>query len=476
MTAKYVRWLSACVGLVSLCVGSMASAQTNIQALIDDPAYAFTPIERIVAQRQIAALPELGRLLQGCADDCPADLTQTFGQLQNLDDYAFNVLDSGGGGGPSAQEQVRIWRSALRAQAPEEYSAQRAAVTEFGSNQMNNVMSRITALRGGAQGFAFNGMSSRTHTMAHRAARRGGAAGADDDKLQASRWGGFANVSYGFGSRDATGLENAFDFDGIDLTIGGDFRINNNFVAGLTLGYTDQSLEFDTSASQTVGGTDADGVGITAFALYEMDGPYVSGSLGWQMQNLESTRRVQYDLGFGAVNELQLAETDSSMLTATLDAGWAFNANAFGYEPYARFEYRNATIDGFRESGLYGVTVAERDVKSTLGILGFKAQYTITVPVGVLVPYIKAEFRKEFQDDPLQTAAYFNALALEGAPALAATFSLPSDTPDTSYYAASIGSSIVFRGGWQAFLQYQSVLALADVDSNVVTLGVRGEF
>jgi uncharacterized protein with beta-barrel porin domain len=382
------------------------------------------------------------------------------------------------------ENSVVSLRDALRACAPEEFSSQRSASTEFANNQAQAIGSRITALRFGAQGFSIAGMQV---VPLDEEVLRGGAASADESI--AKRWGGFLNSSYGWGDRETSPYETGFDFDGMDVTLGVDYRFTSQFVAGGTLGYFDQSVEFAPIASQSRGDIDSKGFNLNVFALYEWDGPYVSGSLGWQQLNHESKRYVKYQLpedfcpGCAPVDETETGDTDSSTLNASFDFGWPMNTGGFGYEPYLRAEYRDMTIDAFTETsvnnigagaGAFGVTVPKRDVTSVLGAAGLRAQYVFTPSFGVITPFASAEYRNEFEDEALTARVTYTAAALVSG--VTSSFTAPGDEPDTSYVVASAGASAVFQGGLQAFVQYRHVFELEYVSHQSVTIGVRGEF
>jgi uncharacterized protein with beta-barrel porin domain len=510
--------LAACVLSFSALIALPAKAQQTQGSLADilnDPRFVFDPIERIAGDWVDTAGIDLARgdcALAGQGVPCQTPGVQAlFNAIVDMEEAARNIQTGGSlflsenfAFGPSAgfsslnassasfsaaatpeENAVYSLRDALRACAPEEFSSQRSASTEFANNQAQAIGSRITALRFGAQGFSIAGMQV---VPLDEEVLRGGAASADESI--AKRWGGFLNSSYGWGDRETSPYETGFDFDGMDVTLGVDYRFTSQFVAGGTLGYFDQSVEFAPIASQSRGDIDSKGFNLNVFALYEWDGPYVSGSLGWQQLSHESERRVNYQLldvmgnPIGApVDETETGETDSSTLNASFDFGWPMNTGGFGYEPYLRAEYRDMTIDAFTETsvnnigagaGAFGVTVPKRDVTSVLGAAGLRAQYVFTPSFGVITPFASAEYRNEFEDEALTARVTYTAAALVSG--VTSSFTAPGDEPDTSYVVASAGASAVFQGGLQAFVQYRHVFELEYVSHQSVTIGVRGEF
>jgi len=102
---------------------------------------------------------------------------------------------------------------------------------------------------------------------------------------------------------------------------------------------------------------------------------------------------------------------------------------------------------------------------------GFRLQYVLTPPFGVVVPYLKAEYHKQFEDDPNSVRAAYNADVSD-----ALRFDVVGEKPDSTFAIYAIGVSTVVRGGWQAFIQYQTVQNLDLLSNEVITGGVRSEF
>jgi uncharacterized protein YhjY with autotransporter beta-barrel domain len=515
MKFSMLRLAAATASVTLALIGMPAQAQEPapqgpVGQVSQDPQFNFSAIERNIARTIDSAVFDMfDHCDTGEGFQCDNEAQERlFQRLIDLEQAAFEIQ---GGGQGSIDESVGLakisrmlrgrgekalapeddaalrLRDVLRAVAPEEFSGQRSANTEFAGNQLAALNGRLDALRFGATGFTVAGISPATpRDDRHRAL--GGAAASS---AEASRWGGFLNGSYTFGDRERSQYESEFDFDGFDITLGADYRLSSAFVLGATISYLDQSVDFGPTASQPTGVLDSSGLGVHLFGLYEWGGPYLSAALGYQMLDHESERRIRYQLydTFGneigdPVDETETGETDSSMLTGTLDFGWPLASGAFGFEPYVRVEYRKMTIDGFTERsvdnliggvGAFGVTVGERDVESTVGAGGVKAQFVFKPSFGIVVPYLKAEYRNEFHDDALQTSAVYTNLA-GVALSPSSTFGLPSDTPDKSYYLAALGTSIVLKGGWQGFIQAQKAFDLDYVTYQTIAVGVRGEF
>jgi len=83
---------------------------------------------------------------------------------------------------------------------------------------------------------------------------------------------------------------------------------------------------------------------------------------------------------------------------------------------------------------------------------------------------VRIEWEHEFMDDSrLITARFVND-------PLRQPIRFATDSPDRDYVNIGVALSATFRGGIAAFIDYETVLALANVTRHDITLGIRGEF
>ncbi|HTE41102.1 MAG TPA: autotransporter outer membrane beta-barrel domain-containing protein [Steroidobacteraceae bacterium] len=368
---------------------------------------------------------------------------------------------------------------ALRWTAAEELAAPGASSSEFANAQLASVLSRINALRLGASGFAVASFGNDA---------LGGAAAAGDSF--SSRWGGFLNGSYGYGERDPSELEDAFAFDTQDAVLGIDYRFSNAFVFGAMFGYARQTIDFDSTQSVVSGGIESDGLSVTLYGLYEWDGPYLSLAAGMQQLSIDIKRVINYPSGYDgipgrsdSVYATATGDTKSQTLTGSLAIGWPVALRAFGIEPSLRAEYRDIGIDAFKETSVHNIgpdagqpagfdfAVGDQSITALTASFGLKIQYSFTPSFGVLVPYAKAEMYQNLDTDPFTVSASYNGQAGGNA-----AFNLPSEERDDSYQVFAGGASLVLRGGWQGFVQYQYTAGIDYLSQQVISGGIRGEF
>ena len=127
----------------------------------------------------------------------------------------------------------------------------------------------------------------------------------------------------------------------------------------------------------------------------------------------------------------------------------------------------------------------EQNFESLDTTIGLRFQYVLTPNFGVIVPFWNIGVHSEHEVDPRTITAGYSALEnILGSN----TFAVPTDKKDDSYLTASVGFSVVFRGGRQrevggpisgglmGFFQLKTIENLQNYDDQVFTGGIRYEF
>ncbi len=94
-------------------------------------------------------------------------------------------------------------------------------------------------------------------------------------------------------------------------------------------------------------------------------------------------------------------DTKGLTLSGGLSAGYDFLLGGLTVSPNLGFFYIDATIDGFTESGAGGLNLIydEQKFKSLTGNLGLRLTYAWNLPWGVLLPHLRIDYVREFEDD-----------------------------------------------------------------------------
>lgn len=486
----------AAVSMAFLCLGSQAA----VADLLDLVPSLSNPIEIDAARANqsvydLLTLPQEGRVPtcdpaltsdpgQG---SCTGEVFRVFDRVRHLVHTANQLT----GGGPTTfslnLDQQRLGR-ALRWTAAEELAAQGTSATRFASSQLNSLASRISALRFGARGFRVvdSDVSSKEIYASSAMKLTGGGASADEFEI-AKRWGGFIDGAMGYGRHDDTtnlatpGTEDAFDYDGVDVTAGFDYRFGGQTVVGIMLGYADRSMEFDSNASVVDASIDASGYSVMLYMLWEHDDLYVSASLGMQSLQHDLRRRIAYpsfNPSFAPIDETAFSHTDSRSTLSSINLGYTWRRGGFSLEPYLRAEYQSIAIDGFTESNAPGFdfTYGEQMIDALDSSAGLKVQQVFRPAFGIVIPFVRGEFHYDFDDDRRTIDAVYSGVVQATGLGSDANFAIATNATDDQYYLGAAGLSVVFKHGVQAFLQYQQTFALDHIDDRAVAGGVRFEF
>jgi hypothetical protein len=395
---------------------------------------------------------------------------------------------------------------ALRWTAAEELAAQGSMATQFANSQLSTLAARLSALRLGAVGFTTTGLYDWRGTRSPLLAQAGsddGAAAAAGAGERYSPWGGFVNYGFGYGNKAPTQREDAFDFDGSELTLGADYRLPSNIVLGAIVGSTRQNIDFDPAASEISvvdGDVKADGHSFMVFAMSQGDRMTLNGSIGVQSLDYVIDRKIQYpsfNPNEDSIYSLARSKPDADVVTATFGFAYAFNWSKLTIEPTFDVERLAVDIGAFAEqrsinllsnsavSRRFDLAVSKQNIKSLKTSVGVRFQYVVTPRFGVVVPYWNVTLHKENEDGSRTISTGYAALEnVLGR----STFNLPTDAPDDSYMTASAGVSMVLRGGRQreaggpiaggfsGFFQYGTVANRDNYEDHVMTAGLRYEF
>jgi outer membrane autotransporter protein len=480
--------LLAALGLACGASGAMAQAVTG--SLVDVASNSnFNALERAAARANQATYNQLVTTC-GAGQNCtPGDLV-VFQNTRELVETANELLGNG-----STQFSLGLDSEglgfALRWTAAEELAAQGSSTTKFAASQLSALATRVAALRWGVKGLrrADNREPSSDTRMAKNYDDAYGGGASSDATGEYDHWGGFADGSFGYGSKDPTDLEDAFDFDGQEVTAGLDYRFNSSFVTGMIFGYSDKEVDFDSARSIVDGGVKSDGYSVILFAMLEGDKAFLTGSVGYQRLKHDVTRRITYpslNPTVESVDSTATSSSDSSSFLATLGAGYALRMGAFSVEPSLDVTYSDTSVDAFTEKSVdnlnpstedpFNLRVGKQSIESLDVAPGFKLQYVFAPKFGALIPYIVGRYHLELSDDARTISAQY-ADALNQVSGVAGTnFAVSTDVPDDRYYTVAGGMTVAFGSGLNGFLQYLKVFELDNYKDAVITGGFRYEF
>jgi uncharacterized protein with beta-barrel porin domain len=484
-----VAWVRSCSMLVLLMLApawfQSASAQApELQNMVDtltaEGVFQFDALERAAAIANDHAYSKLLPLCgaQAAPGACTGTTATLFNRLRELEDNANELLGNRGETQYSLRLDPEGVSNALRWTAPEEFAAQGSMASKFVNSQASVLTSRFSALRLAAQGIPLADGATMTpgansFSYAYNGGSLGGGAGADSPLF--SRWSIFANGGFGSGDKAPTTFEDAFFFDSTEISAGADVRITNQWVAGILFGHTEKRVDFNSARSIVDGGIRGNGQSAIAYGQYETDAFFANLSVGWQHLSLATRRRITYPSNnplIPPVDVTALSNTGSTALIATLGAGYTFHYRGLSAEPYINLQNTRTRIAAFTEhsSDGFDIDTPSQTIYSLEGAAGLRAQYAINNPLGVVVPYVYGEYRRQFRDSSRDIASGY---ASDGG---GTDFNLPTDEPVKHYYVAGAGGSVVLKHGLQGFMQYSRVFDYTNYTDHTVSGGIRWEF
>ena len=386
--------------------------------------------------------------------------------------------------------------AALKQVAPEEVATQGTNAVETSTKTIG---ARLAALRRGASGISIQGLglNLKEPTLPGTLVAALGPFAAANSTTPTptpttpspfNRLGLFVNGLFSVGEKDPTSNEAGFDFHTYGVIAGVDYRFTPKLVLGVAFTYQSTNNDLDNTitlvrnvpTSVSGGSADTRSFGFSLYGTYYvLEQFYVDGMLGFGWNNYRLNRVINYDLGGGKapVNQIAHAEPDGHQFSFSVGAGYDFRQGALTFGPLVRLQYLKLNIDGYQEKinnplpGFgWALALDSQDVESLTTALGGRASYAISTGLGVLLPQVRLEWEHEFKNDArLLTARFVND-------PLRQAIRFTTDNPDRNYVNIGVGLSATFRGGISAFIDYETVVALANVTRHDITVCMRGEF
>ena len=367
---------------------------------------------------------------------------------------------------------------ALEELTPEDFSLVRTQTLLFANTQFGSVLDRLMALRGGARGLSLAGLNiivdgklvsvAQLKEMAQQVF--GGGASADEPGgLLSDKWGMWARGNYSFGDKDTTAASPSFDADQWSLIGGADYRLSDKAVIGGSLAYGDANIAF----TGNEGVLDTTSWSVSAYgSFYAAKNFYFDAIVNAADASFEAERNITYVDGGGLVSADASGDTDGLTLSGGISGGYDFLIGGLTLSPNAGFFYIDSTIDGFTEKGAAGLNLVydEQTFESLTANLGLRATYAWNLRWGVLLPHLRIDYVREFEDDADVFGVRFAAdpNATSAPPILVQT-----ENPDESYWRLAAGFSAQFKYGVSGYIEYQRLESFEFITFQDVSVGLR---
>ncbi len=375
-------------------------------------------------------------------------------------------------------------RTALDQLNGDDFTAARTQTLLFANFQYVGVMDRLIALRGGARGLSLAGLNLMVDGQQVPLAELqkvaegllGGGAAADATEpggLLSDKLGLWGRGNYSFGEKDASPTAPKFEADQFGLLAGLDYRFFDRAVGGIALAYGDSSVEFQPAGE---GKLDSTSWAASLYgSVYAAKNFYFDAIVNVANVSYDAKRNITYVDGLGLVSESARGDTDGMTLSGGASFGYDFLIGGLTLSPTAGAFYVDATIDGFTEDGATGLNLVyeEQNFKSLTANLGLRFTYAWNVSWGVLLPHLRTDFIREFEDEVEVFGVRFAADPFDAGSNPTPPILVETDNPDRSYWRLAAGFSAQFKHGVSGYIEYQRLESYQLIDFQDVSVGLR---
>jgi outer membrane autotransporter protein len=135
-------------------------------------------------------------------------------------------------------------------------------------------------------------------------------------------------------------------------------------------------------------------------------------------------------------------------------------------------DYINVNIDGFRENGagIFDLSVGSQLVESLTTDFGARISYTVSTPIGVLVPLLRLEWEHQYMGSSrLITGSLV-------ADPLGTKFSVATSNPTRDYLNLGASISAQFKHGVSSFISFDTQLGRSNISTYSLNGGLRVDF
>ncbi|MGH8433764.1 MAG: esterase EstP [Pseudomonas sp.] len=231
------------------------------------------------------------------------------------------------------------------------------------------------------------------------------------------------------------------DGNGYNLNLGGSYRLNEAWRAGVALGFYEQDLEAGVADSDY----DLRSYLGSAFVQYQQNRWWADGALSAGYLDYDSLKR-KFELGISERSEK--GDTDGYLwaLGGRLGYDIAQPGSSWHLSPFVSADYARVEVDGYREQGDSATSLRFDDQKRSSKRLGAGLQGRIEVTPSTQL-FAEVSREKEYEDDASDLTVALNSL-----PGI--DFTLQGHTPEDSLTRASIGfnqqlaADLALRGGY----------------------------
>jgi uncharacterized protein YhjY with autotransporter beta-barrel domain len=373
--------------------------------------------------------------------------------------------------------------AALDELSAQDFNGARTQALLFTNAIYAGVQDRLMALRGGARGMSFAGLNVVIDGKSVPVAQMqsmlgellGGGAAADDEPgaLLGDKWGTWTRGNFTFGRKDRSSADQGFEADQFSLVVGLDYRMSDRMVLGSALSFGSANVAYNPDAQ---GGIDTSSVAASFYgSRYVGKHYYLDAVFNAASSSYDAQRRISYmESGGVAIDRMAKGDTDGLTLSGGLSGGYDYSYKAFSFTPNVGVFYSDSSIDAFRERGALGLNLRydEQSFQSLTANFGLRASYTVSLPWGVVIPYLGSDYVRELK----RNVEVFNVRFASDPANPTPPIEVRSNDPDQSYWRLTGGLSAQFPFGISGYVEYQRLQSFDFVHFTDLAMGLRMQF
>ncbi|MBD9402135.1 autotransporter domain-containing protein [Comamonas sp. CMM02] len=380
-------------------------------------------------------------------------------------------------------------------------TAQASAAQRFTTAQVTNFTQRLESLHGGGWGRSSFGLSLATDDT-RKMARSGNGNGVADQVISGnplrsgmrtvglkaqrvaqaqpaatdlpdlpgatteqarSPWAFWVNGAISYGRERTGSADDRYRFTTNGISAGVDYRVNSWITVGTGLGIsTDRSRVGNKGTRSNADST----VAVAYASMRPMQGVFVDALLGYGVLSFDSQRYIT------ATGDMATGSRDGKQLFGSIATGLEFYRTDWMWSPYARLEFSQAKLDAYTEDGpaMHALKYFDQTARSHKAVLGARAEGKVAVRWGHIMPQVRVEYARSFDEQNEAGLAYAD-LAAQG-PA----YTLRGRAMDTGRWTVGLGGRLLLRSGVELGVEYTTNIDQSSAYVGSLRLGLRVPF
>ncbi len=274
-------------------------------------------------------------------------------------------------------------------------------------------------------------------------------------------------------NRDITTYQDGYKSRILGFSAGLDYRFSKKLVGGLVGSFSNTDGDFRGGGSFST-----NSYGVLAFTqLLPTDRMFIQGTAGYtrndySIDRLATARVTSVAIGGDRlVNSFASSNSNANVLNLGALAGYDQPVGRFLIGPRVGVNYSRTHISDYSETGGGGIGLRYNDqfIHSLQSTVGLQGSTTYSMPFGVLVHQVNADYVHEFANSQRFIGVQFT----EDLRATPTRFAFQNEVPVRNYAYVGTGLVAVLPNGWQPFVNFRAMVGNSQFDNYAGTFGVR---